>query len=138
MLHGGAGETYGEALLDGCLEVLYRREMGGGLQNDHPGELRGICCPCVQGEPGEGLLELGGFAGYPRTCFVQEKCKSSFPKKRLVLAKYITIDSQRASSQTGCKICLMSQIAFQHLTRSSAKCSLLHADKHLFLPSILL
>lgn len=68
------------------------------MQNDYPGDLRGICCVRVRGERGKGLLELRGFAGCSCTCFVQEKRKSTFPKKRLTLSKYITIDSRRASS----------------------------------------
>lgn len=64
---------------------------------------------CVWGEQGEDLLELRGFAGCSHTCFVQEKCKSSFPKKRLVLSVLQLIaEEHHLVFKTGCKICSIS------------------------------
>lgn len=67
--------------------------------------------------------------------FVQEKYKK--PPEETPCTKCIQLIAEEPHPifRTGCKIRLMSQIAFQHLTQSNAKCFLLHTAKHLFLPS---
>lgn len=89
---------------------------------------------CAWRERGKGLVEMKVFGGCSRTCFVQEECKKLPEEAPCARCIQLIAEEPHPIFKTGCKICLMSQIAFQHLTQSSAKCSLLHTAKHLFLP----
>lgn len=149
LLHGCAGAIGGfaawipwgnlkDVLLDGFLKVLlggYQRELRRDLQSDYPGDRRGICCMCAWRERGKGLLEMRVFGGCSRTCFVQEKYKKLPGEAPCAKCMQSIAEEPHPIFKTGCKICWMSQIAFQHLTQSSAKSSLLHTAKHLFLLS---
>lgn len=91
---------------------------------------------CVPGESeGRGLLEMRVLGGCSRTCFVQEKYKKLPGEAPCAKCMQSIAEEPHLIFKTGCKICWMSQIAFQHLTQSSAKSSLLHTAEHLFLPS---